>query len=63
MLSNAQVDRIVVGLSDLTDRGLLGSDQAEDLTDRVHRVGPDGARREPVLTLARRWWNRWSCAR
>jgi hypothetical protein len=63
MLSNAQVDRIVLGLGDLTDRGLLNRDQAEELTDRVHRVGPDGCRPGSVVAIARRWWHRWSCAR
>lgn len=63
MLSDEQVDRLVVGLGDLTDRGLLDRDEAADLTDRVHRVGPDGSRPDSVGASARHWWHRWSCAR
>lgn len=63
MLSDDQVDRLVVGLADLSDRGLLGRDEAEDLTDRVHRVGPDGCRPDSVGAIALRWWTRWSCSR
>lgn len=51
------------GLADLSDRGLLGRDEAEDLTDRVHRVGPHGSHPGNVMAIARRWWNRRSCAR
>ncbi len=61
MLSDDQVARIVVGLDDMTDRGLLGRDKAADLTDRVHRVGPDGCRPGSADGIARRWWRRWSC--
>ena len=61
MLSNDQVTRITVGLDDMTDRGLLGRDKAADLTDRVHRVGPDGSRPGSATSIARRWWRRWNC--
>lgn len=61
MLTDDQVARIVVGLDDMTDRGLLGKDKAADLTDRVHRVGPEGSRQAGDDGNTRRWWRRWSC--
>jgi hypothetical protein len=61
MLSDDQVARIVVGLGDMTDRGLLGRDKAADLTDRVHRVGPGGSRPGSASATARRWWRRGDC--
>lgn len=51
----------MVGLGDLTDRDLLDRDEAANLTDRVHRVGPGGSRPGPAAAIARRWWHRGSC--
>lgn len=59
MLSDDQVDRILVGLDDMTDRGLLGREKAADLTDRVHRVGPEA--RDSAPALVRRWWREQRC--
>ncbi len=60
-MNDDQVDRLVVGLGDLTDRGLLDRDEAEDLTDRLHRVGPDGSHPDSGGAIGRHWWDRWSC--
>ncbi|MQA12696.1 MAG: hypothetical protein GEV09_00570 [Pseudonocardiaceae bacterium] len=43
MLSENQIDRILGGLGELSERGLLDREQADDIADRLHRVGPPDA--------------------